>query len=591
MRLRIGRNEAAIALVGAAVLLVLLLTGGLDSPLVPLAALWLFFAARWLPALASAAAVGGTAAALGMMSLAGGVTASAIVKVVAVVAAGAVPAALSRGTLRRTFTRDGLEGARTSQPPSGEVEQRQELTHALVELCNHTQARRAVYWQVEADSSWARQFATSDGALHIAAAEIRGDPLGWVWQHGISLRLTPTPPWSSPDAIVVATRVERGEHPAGLVTFEFGAGSAVPGLSTLEGSLSQLRRLLLLQDERSLVSADRQRLELLVSALRRLPVHIDLHGFANGVLEDAIRLTGATGGALGVWQREEGRVVAVLGDDGGPPVGATFEPLESEMALAARAGTMLVREGRGAVRDRVPIATPADHWTVTPRCLAAQPLITPDGVVGVIALWSSASPRLDPGALELLRTLAPLAGSQLVHAVEYKRVRESSERDGLTGLFNRPMIDHALDAERARHERYGQPIAFLLIDVDHFKGINDRYGHEAGDAVLRSVARVIQAGVRDVDIAARFGGEEFAVLLPETLPEAAADVAERLRSNVELIEVPWGGDTLRVRISVGVSSCPDCVRDARTLVRSADAALYQAKVLGRNRVIRAPASG
>jgi diguanylate cyclase len=153
------------------------------------------------------------------------------------------------------------------------------------------------------------------------------------------------------------------------------------------------------------------------------------------------------------------------------------------------------------------------------------------------------------------------------------------------------MIDQSLDAERARHERYGQPMAFLLIDVDHFKAINDRYGHEAGDAVLRSVARVIQAGVRDVDVPARFGGEEFAVLLPETLPEAAADVAERLRSNVERIEVPWGGDTLRVRISVGVSSCPDCVRDPHLLVRSADAALYQAKVLGRNRVIRAPASG
>lgn len=591
-RLVADRNGAVIAASGVTTFVVLWLTGGAVSPLAPMAALWLFIAAWQLGGAASAIAVGATATLLALLASADGLAASELLHVVTLVSAGVVPAALLRRYTRRSTPGLKPEPATSSpETPAPDATRRQEVTQALADLCQHCGARRAVLWSVDGDAISARQYAASDAALGVTAAAIRGDPLGWVWEHGISLRLTPTPNWADPDSVVTALRVERGNGASGLVTFEFHGGSAVPSLASLESSLASLRRLLVLHDEHAVAAADRGRLEMLVGALRRLPARIDLAGFANGLLDDALRLSGATGGAIGIWVRNEGRIVAVCDADGGPPLGGTFEPLESEMALAARGGALIVREGRSAVGSRVAIATPADRWDRQPRALAVLPLPRPDDVVGVLALWSSEAPRIDPGAVELLRTLAPFAGFQLAHALEFDRVKEDAERDGLTGLLNRRMFDQALESERARHERYGHPMALLLIDVDHFKAINDRHGHEAGDLVLRTISRVILAGVRDVDVPARFGGEEFAVLLPETSPEAAADVAERLRASVERCEVPWSGETLSVRVSVGVSSCPACVRDPRALVRSADAALYQAKTLGRNRVIRAPATG
>lgn len=590
--LRIRHSDTALIGAGMSAFLLVAYTGGTGSPAAPLISLWLFLAAWRLPAVASAMAMGFAVGALALMALAQGLSLPSLARVTTLVLAGAVPAALLRGsTIRRVVTSPPLP-ARAPGPDRGsDGGRRQELCRALHEVCAETCARRAVLWEIDGDSGTARQFASSDGELGVIAVALRGDPMGWVWQHGISLRVTPTPAWAAPDSAVLVLRVDRPTGMPGLISFDFDGSLPTPGLAALDNSLVPLRRLLALQDERNLVLADRRRLEMLVSALRRLPSRIDLSGFASGVLDDAIRITSATGGAVGVWVREEGRIVSVLGQDGGPPLGGTFEPLESEMALAARAGAMIVREARRADSERVAVATPADRWTAPPRSLAALPLATPDGVVGVIAVWSSAAGRLDPGALELLRTLAPFAAWQLAHALEYGRVRENAEHDGLTGLFNRRSFDQRMDAERARLERYGHPLALLLIDVDHFKSINDRFGHEAGDAVLRAVARVVQAGVRDVDMTARFGGEEFAVLLPETRPDAAGDVAERLRAAVERIELPWNGETIRVRISVGVSSWPDCVRDPTALIRSADAALYQAKTLGRNRVIRAPATG
>jgi diguanylate cyclase (GGDEF)-like protein len=579
-----------IGLSGVAVGAVAAVSGGLHSPLAPLVSLWLYVAARHSSARDSSFAVGLVAAVLALMGATGGLRGSEVVLLVALVLAGAVPAAV----VRRKPTAVVKPPAPAAPPVRDAASDRariEELAQELALLAAHTLALRAVLWQVDRDSGSARQCAASGNDIAVAQIPVHGDPMGWVWQHGISLRVTPTPAWAGPGSIVIALRATDSPDDGKLVTLEFPAGCAPPALPALEGALGPLRRLLALQHEHTHVSADRRRLDTLMAALRHLPARLDLAGFANGVVDDAVRIAGATGGALGIWQREEGRIVAVADADGGPPVGGTYEPLESEMALAARGAAMLTREGGEAIGSRVAVATPADQWRRSPRSLAAIPLATPEGVNGVLAVWSSTSAHLEAEGLELLRTLAPLAASQLAHALEHDRLRENAERDSLTGLYNRRMFDHSVSAESARHERYGHPIALLLIDVDHFKHINDSFGHEAGDTVLRAVARVIMAGVRDVDVAARFGGEEFAVMLPETSPEAAADVAERLRASVERIELPWAGDVIGVRVSIGVSSCPACVRDPRALVRSADAALYQAKTTGRNRVIRAPATG
>jgi diguanylate cyclase (GGDEF)-like protein len=217
--------------------------------------------------------------------------------------------------------------------------------------------------------------------------------------------------------------------------------------------------------------------------------------------------------------------------------------------------------------------------------------MSPSGVIGILALWTSKAPGFDEAALELVHAATPHLALVLNHAREYGRVRDDADHDPLTGLYNRRAFERELTAERTRFERYGRPLAVVIVDLDHFKRINDTHGHEAGDAVLQQVADAIREEVRDVDVPARLGGEEFVVLLPETVLAHAMEVAERLRAAFERLEFTWHGTAIPLRASIGVSACPSCVPDPRALLRSADAALYLAKSMGRNRVIAAERRG
>ncbi len=146
-----------------------------------------------------------------------------------------------------------------------------------------------------------------------------------------------------------------------------------------------------------------------------------------------------------------------------------------------------------------------------------------------------------------------------------------------------------MNAEFSRARRYWTPMAIMMIDVDHFKQVNDRYGHQVGDQVLEHLGRILRDRTRQSDIAARYGGEELTVLLPQTALEQAMTVAETLRQLID--EHPFVNDNGRqvhVTISIGVACFPDLrVDDAERLLQYADAALYQAKELGRNRVVLA----
>ena len=158
--------------------------------------------------------------------------------------------------------------------------------------------------------------------------------------------------------------------------------------------------------------------------------------------------------------------------------------------------------------------------------------------------------------------------------------------DALTGVGNRVALDARLSLELERLARSGGPLALMMIDVDRFKRFNDTYGHQAGDAVLRSVARALDSNVRKVDYVARYGGEEFAVIAPETSAENAATLAERLRRAVEETTVPWAAQKLGVTISIGVAVITEAIdeADASNIIRAADERLYAAKRAGRNRV-------
>ncbi len=176
----------------------------------------------------------------------------------------------------------------------------------------------------------------------------------------------------------------------------------------------------------------------------------------------------------------------------------------------------------------------------------------------------------------------------------YETVKELAIRDGLTGVFVRRHFVERFEEELRRSDKYGLPLAVLMLDIDHFKRYNDEYGHLAGDATLKQVASLLRESLRQVDIVARYGGEEFVMVLPETRWEGAVEVAERIRSSIARHNFKIYSQGTRVTVSIGVSLYPsgkvhmagkNINETVETLIHAADKALYRAKEEGRNRVI------
>ncbi|MFL5952250.1 MAG: GGDEF domain-containing protein [Gaiellaceae bacterium] len=187
------------------------------------------------------------------------------------------------------------------------------------------------------------------------------------------------------------------------------------------------------------------------------------------------------------------------------------------------------------------------------------------------------------------RTLAEWLASQAAVALENARLHDIVQRqaitDDLTGLVNRRRFIEALDAEIERARRFGSALTIVLADLDNFKRVNDEYGHHGGDVVLRAFADLIGSHVRDVDVSGRIGGEEFAILLPDTDARGAARVAERMRSSLSDVAIPLSdGAAIHVASSFGVAELRPG-QAGEDLLRAADAALYRAKDEGKNRVV------
>jgi diguanylate cyclase (GGDEF)-like protein len=189
----------------------------------------------------------------------------------------------------------------------------------------------------------------------------------------------------------------------------------------------------------------------------------------------------------------------------------------------------------------------------------------------------------DPTDLDLLLARA----RTLLEFKAYLDVcEEAAFTDHLTGLANRRRFERQLEREVNRTERFGHPFSLLMLDIDKFKNLNDSFGHDAGDDAIRRISRVLREGTRGIDLAARIGGEEFAILLVETNRQAATEVAERLRVSIKALEIPSGG---QVTASVGVAECPRDAHTAAGILKAADVALYEAKREGRDRVVGTPA--
>jgi diguanylate cyclase (GGDEF)-like protein len=248
----------------------------------------------------------------------------------------------------------------------------------------------------------------------------------------------------------------------------------------------------------------------------------------------------------------------------------------------------VIEDGEPARPPRV--ATPASVGAV--HALAVPMLGLPGSpateYLGVLSI-ARRRRRFSHEEEELLQYLAGQAVVSIENAALHETVERQAVTDELTGLANVRAFQTILEREIERARRFNTPLALVMLDLDHFKQINDEYGHQQGDEGLALVADVLRDFSRDIDAPARYGGEELAVILPQTDAQGAEQLAERIREAVERLEVPRvdGEGSLRLQASFGVASLPESAETREGLIAAADAALYRAKRGGRNRVERA----
>ncbi len=326
------------------------------------------------------------------------------------------------------------------------------------------------------------------------------------------------------------------------------------------------------------------RLALIVSVGREISGSLSLRYVAEAVGKAALSIGGFE--AVRIWITDDDRrVLSVVLDTG-------LEPSELSDRTAVQLGEGLVGRAGQFGRTLATLlagALATEYRSGTKIAALAVPMIVGARIVGVLELTSSEPLEIDEGRLDVMYSLAGQAASAIEAARFHQRADELSYTDVLTRLPNRRRLELDLDAEVVRVKQSGHSIAFIMLDVDHFKNVNDVHGHQAGDEILSEFQTAFTSSLRETDTAYRFGGEEFCVLLRDTDGDAAMLVAERLRLNIAQ-RFAGGVESAGVTASLGVASIPDDAGDAKALIAAADQALYLAKAAGRNCVVRAGAT-
>ncbi len=294
----------------------------------------------------------------------------------------------------------------------------------------------------------------------------------------------------------------------------------------------------------------------------------DLDGLLHTVLEAVMLGSGAVV-ATSVLADDDGVSdrVSCVADGARAEVSSALDPLR-RLAIQAMARRAPVHDGA------LDVVGPA----------LAVPLRRGEEVVGALAVARAQdAPLFDPAASEAVQSLAVQAGTAVANVRAHEENRRLSVTDPLTGAGNFRALTTTMAREVERAHRFGRPLSLLMLDLDHFKAVNDSLGHGFGDAVLQQFAARLAGCLREVDTVARYGGEEFAVLLPETDQAGATLVAERIVELVRSAPFSHDGRQRTVTVSVGVATVPAHARGQNELMRHADGALYEAKRAGRNR--------
>jgi diguanylate cyclase (GGDEF)-like protein len=238
----------------------------------------------------------------------------------------------------------------------------------------------------------------------------------------------------------------------------------------------------------------------------------------------------------------------------------------------------------GVVRDRKPVVFTADESFEGMESMLVLPLVVQDAVIGTFVVAAKAAQRYTNERREMLEVVANQVAVTLQNARLYAQMESMATTDGLTGLANHRTFQQRLDEAIARARRSKKKFTLLLTDIDHFKSVNDTYGHPVGDEVLRKVAATFEANLRETDIPARYGGEEFAIILEDTDVEGADVIANRLRTELKKLVFQTDQGPFSRTMSIGMAEWPTDATDKQELIDLTDQALYHSKENGRDRV-------
>ena len=326
----------------------------------------------------------------------------------------------------------------------------------------------------------------------------------------------------------------------------------------------------------------------LLDAVQRLQGDRAGEGLARALCETALEVSGARGAVLVRWNAnsETGELhLATEGTGLRAP-----SPLDSASVVAevCRTGRLHVLEdARGAASAQALYGT--SRVIRDPLSVAIVPISKDGQTLGALVLEAEEVGALTAEEARPLTVLGAVVAGSLELAWQFAEVDRRARTDSLTGLWNRMHFGEQLARTLSEADRFNHPVSLVLVDIDHFKKVNDTWGHEAGDTVLKQVAHILQDGVRTVDVCVRYGGEEIAMLLAQTDSAHAVEVAERLRARIASGPIRHGPAEISVTASFGVATYPETVKVRDQLFPAADKALYIAKHAGRNCVRAKPA--
>lgn len=310
--------------------------------------------------------------------------------------------------------------------------------------------------------------------------------------------------------------------------------------------------------------------------------NIKLSEVPDRLVEESYRVVSNTFCALFMEERGKYRLKAVRGETGRLKK-TVFSKKDTILGWIDKHKSVFpVADLKARPMDNLPFQVPGM------RSFIGLPLLSEGNTIGILTIGSDKPDAFRAMDVELLKMLASSAATSIANAKLHSDIELMSITDGLTGLLNHQNFQARLSAQFELLGRYPEQLSMLLMDIDHFKRVNDTYGHPAGDIVLKGVARILKKTLRTVDVAARYGGEEFAALLIKTDRRGAFRMAERLRKAILQEVFSTAAGDLRVTTSIGISSFPDDADSRELLIECADQALYFAKNNGRNRTCSFP---